>query len=361
MQQTSASHTRSDCGFGDLRLGQEISHRCRREGFPSESRERLDREAIPTRRRFLQEVADSSKRFCHIRGREITRADIVQFGGLALHYVAALASALDGQCPTIHELLANLAQDPQIGNVNSEAFEKVTRILLSSHFSKNRYGGPLWSGSVENIYHAVVFRFPEGHPRYPGLNIPAALLSLVHDEPQRLFHTAELGVALRFPSAKDPSYAFLHPALQLLTHTGDVTQHPHHAVAELKNRTFAVWSSKKGPWIKPPLLSPQLQILHIAARQDGGFLRDLWSREWRHQRFSHKTVLPAAETLATLNLVRQSTRNEPGCAVQLSHVEVTERSREVVNAWKAVPIGGVLQPETYNPLRRILVTREPLQ
>lgn len=269
--------------------------------------------------------------------------------------------ALKGECPTIHELAANLAHDPRIGHVNSAAFESSIRVLLSAYFSKPRHGPPLWSGSVENIFHSVVFRFPEDHSRFPGHNVPGALLSLINSQPSRLFTTLDLGRELEFDACKDTRASMLDPALQLLTHTGEVTQHPHHALKEGSNTTLSVWSSKQGPWTKPPLLNPHLQVLHIAAREGGGFLRDLWSPDWRHQRFSHKSVIPAADTLEGLNLVRQSVRSELGSAVLLKHVEVTEEARKLVTAWNAVSIGSALEPETYNPLRRILVTRKPLR
>ncbi len=347
----------------DLLLGAEIGHRRKREGFPSESREQLQPGAIEIRREFLRELGSGSDRatkFHRIRELEVTKDDYVRLGTAALDYVAALSAALKGECPTIQELAANIAHDPRIGHVNSDAFESSMRVLLSAYFSKPRHGPPLWSGSIENIYHSVVFRFPEDHPRFPVHNVPGAILSLIDSQPNRLFNTAELGGELGFYSGKDPRFAMMDPALQLLTHTGDVTQHPHHALKEGSNTTLSVWSSKRGPWIKPPLLNPHLQILHIAAREGGGFLRDLWSSDWHHQRFSHKSVIPAADTLEGLNLVRQDLRAESGSAVLLKHVEVTEEARKLVTAWNAAPIGAVLEPETYNPLRRILVTRKPL-
>jgi hypothetical protein len=347
----------------NLLLGAEIGHRSRREGFPVESREALEPGAIEARRDFMSELGSTTSRtgkFHRIRELEVTRDEYVRFGTIALDYVAALSAALNGQCPTIQELAANIAHDPRIGHVNSDAFESSMRVLLSAYFSKPRHGLPLWSGSIENVYHAVVYRFPEDHPRFPGHNVPGALLSLISGQPNRLFNTAELGGELGFNSGKDARSAMIDPALQLLTHTGDVTQHPHQAVKEGGNTTLSVWSSKQGPWIKPPLLNPHLQILHIAAREDGGFLRDLWSPDWHHQRFSHKSVIPAADVLESLNLVRQDLRAESGSAALLKHVEVTEEARKLVTAWNAVPIGGVLEAETYNPLRRTLVTRKPV-
>lgn len=347
----------------DLLLGAEIGHRSRREGFPVESRKSLEPGAIGLRREFLSELGSTTSRtgkFHRIRELEVTRDEYVRFGTIALDYVAALSAALNGQCPTIQELAANIAHDPRIGHVNSDAFEGSMRVLLSAYFSKPRYGPPLWSGSIENIYHAVVYRFPEDHPRFPNCNIPGAILSLINGEPNRLFNTSELGGELGFDSGKDARSAMIDPALQLLTHTGDATLHPHHALKEGGNTTVSVWSSKQGPWIKPPLLNPHLQVLHIAAREGGGFLRDLWSPDWNHQRFSHKSVIPAADILEGLNLVRQSLRAESGSAVLLKHVELTEEARKLVAAWNSIPIGAELKPEIYNPLRRILVTRKPL-
>jgi hypothetical protein len=46
--------------------------------------------------------------------------------------------------------------------------------------------------------------------------------------------------------------------------------------------------------------------------------------------------------------------------VLLKHVEVTEEAHKLVTTWNVIPIGGVLEPEIYNPLRRALVTRKPL-
>jgi hypothetical protein len=347
----------------NLLLGAEIGHRSRREGFPVESREALESGAIEARREFLSELGSTTSRtskFHRIRELEVTRDEYVRFGTIALDYVAALSAALKGQCPTIQELAANIAHDPRIGHVNSDAFEGAVRVLLSAYFSKPRYGPPLWSGSIENIYHAVVFRFPADHSRFPGHNVPGALLSLISGQPNRLFNTSELCGELGFNSGKDARSAMIDPALQLLTHTGDVTQHPHHALKEGGNTTLSVWSSKQGPWIKPPLLNPHVQVLHIAAREGGGFLRDLWSSGWHHQRFSHKSVIPAADTLEGLNLVRQSMRSESRSAVLLKHVEVTEEAHKLVTTWNVIPIGGVLEPEIYNPLRRALVTRKPL-
>lgn len=346
-----------------LLLNAEIGHRSRREGFPVESREPLDLNAVAIRREFLRELgstAEGMNKFAHIREQEVTRDDYRRFGAIALDYVTALGVALNGNCPTIQELAANLAHDPRIGHVNSDNFERATRVLLSAYFSKSRYGPPLWSGSVENIYHAVVFRFSEDHPRFPRHNIPGALLSLINNQPNRLFSMKELGGELGFESSEGARSSMIDPALQLLSHTGDLVQHPHHALAEERNKTVSVWSSKQGPWTKPGLLNPQLQILHIAARDGGGFLRDLWTPGWPHQRFSHKSVLPAADVLESLNLIRQSLRTDFGSSVQLRHVEVTDQARELVKAWDSVHIGGVLQPDSYNQLRRILVTRKPL-
>jgi hypothetical protein len=72
-------------------------------------------------------------------------------------------------------------------------------------------------------------------------------------------------------------------------------------------------------------------------------------------------VPPAADVLEDLNLVQQSLKTEPGRSVELKHVEVTDMARELVQAWDSVAIGGLIQPEAYNQLRRILVTREPLR
>lgn len=354
---------RADAQPLNVLLGAEIGHRSRREGFPSESREQLEPGAIESRREFLRELGSASEgpsKFYRIRELEVSRGDYVQFGSIALDYVSALATSLNGQCPTFQELAANLAHDPRIGHVSSAAFETTIRVLLSAYFSKPRHGPPLWSGSVENIYHAVVFRFPADHPRFPGSNVPGAVLSLINSEPSRLFSTLELSGELDLDFGKDSASSMIDPALQLLTHTGDVLQHPHHALKPGSNTTLSVWSSKQGPWVKPSLLNPQLQVLHVAAQEGGGFLKELWGPDWHHQRFSHKSVIPAADTLESLGLVRQSLRTEPGRSVLLKHVELPGGAREVVTAWNMVPVGGMLQPETYNPLRRALVTRKPL-
>jgi hypothetical protein len=351
-----------------LFLNAEVGYRSLRDGFPAATALTLGAESIERRRQFLTELTSAEsadRKYSQIRGLQVSRQEYAEFGAIALDYVTALSEARGGVCPAFNELAANLAHDPRIGHVNSRNFETTMRVLLSAYFSKERYGPPLWSGSVENLYHAVTFRFPDDHGRFAGKNIPGALLTIINEVPQVLFNTRELTQELGIANDSD-ACTMVDRGLQLLLHSGDIVQHPHHVTEPGSNVTCCVWSSKRGPWVKPPLLSPLLQVLHLAARPEGGFLKELWAAEWPHVRFSHKAINPAAQVLQGLNLIQLDTRPER-VAVQggkrgreCRHVTLTDAAREMVSAWSGIRVGQSIDPEVYNPLRRLLVTRRPL-
>lgn len=355
----------------DLKLLQatELGHRSGRDGFPAGTPISLALDSIGIRRQFLAELispSTSSHTSHRIRGVVVSRQDYNEFGSIVLDYVAALAAARSGLCPSLNELAANLAHDPRIGHVNSRNFEVTMRVLLSAYFSKERHGPPLWVGCVENLYHAATFRFPVDHDRFPGQNIPGALLTIINEAPHDLFSTRDLTEKLNAGASSVDVSAMIDRGLQLLMHTGDIVQHPHH-VAELGSHvTCCVWSAKGGPWIKPPLLNPLLQVLHVSAQPEGGFLKDLRAPEWPHAKFSHKSIKPAATVLQDLNLIQLSRRPfseaaHPGQKVRrFDHVVVTDEARKLVTAWTGTPVGALLNAEVYNPLRRALVMRRPI-
>lgn len=352
-----------------LFLDAEVGYRSVRDGFPAAAALSLGADSIELRRQFLAELVSpdtASRKFAQIRGLQVSREEYAAFGAIALDYVTALAEARGGRCPSLNELAANLAHDPRIGHVNSRNFETTMRVLLSAYFSKERHGPPLWTGSVENLYHAVTSRFPDDHARFPGKNIPGALLSVINEAPEELFNTRELVAELGGGVNDADLSTMVDRGLQLLLHSGDIVQHPHHVAEPGSNVTCCVWSSKSGPWVKPPLLSPVLQVLHVAARPEGGFLKELWASGWPHPRFSHKAIKPAAQVLHDLNLIHLDARPE-GAAVragqrvrEYDHVVVRDEARDPVSAWSKVPVGARIDPEVYNPLRRVLVTRKPL-
>lgn len=188
-----------------------------------------------------------------------------------------------------------------------------------------------------------------------------ALLSVINAAPRRLFNTKELGAALGYQADQMREIEMLDRALQLLIHTGDIVQHPHHVLEEGSNVTLCVWSSKRGPWIKPPLLNPLLQVLHAAAQPDGAFLKDLSARSAHPPRFSNHSIKSAANTLRELNLVHFELMSEGNSrGTQFQHVRLTDDAIEIVKAWDSISFGAELSAEVYNPLRRALVTRTPI-
>lgn len=337
-----------------------------REGFPISKQDQFDWGAYGQKKSLFESLRNGelSPGALGIGGSKVTADKVITYATIALEHIEKLVSAQDGLRPTLYQLAASVSFDDRIGGINSQQFCEIIRVLNSAWFSKkDKAGGPLWSGSVKNLYDGITYSLDAENPELRGKSIAQGVLYVIAHKPDTLLTSRELIEALKLSMSPKNSAKIISPILQLLQHTGDILRHPDHVQPLVGNAPVSVWSNTTGPWKKPPITNVDQTVLQHAAMGNGWLYELSTTVTHTGNRFSNHSIKASARKLSDqglLSLLREFPGSEdlpPSGHRLYDRVEITPAGHTLAKSWLNTPIGGLLTREAYDPLRSILISR----
>lgn len=337
-----------------------------REGFPVSKQDQFDWDAYNQKRSLFESLRKGELKpgALGIGGSKVAADKVITYATIALEHIERLVSAQDGLRPTLYQLAASVSFDDRVRGINSQQFCEMVRVLNSAWFSqKDKAGGPLWSGSLKNLYDGITYNLNTDNPELRGKSVAQGVLHVIAHKPDTLLTSRELIEALELSMSPKNSAKIISPILQLLQHTGDILRHPDHVQPLVGNAPVSVWSNATGPWKKPPIANVDQTVLQHASTGNGWLYELSTTVTHTEDRFSHHSIKSSAKKLSAQGLLSLS-REFPGSDDLppsghrlYDRVEITPAGYTLAKSWLNTPIGGLLTKEAYDSLRRILISR----
>jgi hypothetical protein len=326
----------------------EVSAKQHRKGFPATSREQMNMDALNAE---LEEMGKTGCETLVASEESANRARLIATS-------ASFARKLNGQKPTVYQLLAALVLMPDVGGIAGERFRSMVNFIRYRHDHAKSSDNTYWTGSIENFYHGFNLKTQKGYL------LLEQILGLFISKPSHLFASDELLELLKDEASNKKLKQFLNPLLQFLSSTGALVRHPDHKNLKTK-KMVSVWSFTACDPEKPRLRSPELMVIHHAACRDG-WLSDMYAKSeypFADAEFSHHAVIHAAKELQSLGVIRiekQVRMDGSHTRAPIARAILTDDGEKLVRPWADVRFGESVAREDYNPLRKCIVEKLPV-